>query len=379
MIRQRSSRGLRAILIAFLATIVTASATPAGASGIFTVAGNAVDVTAATALQARERALADAQQAAARKLMERLVVPAGGTPPRLSAAQAANLVQDVEIADEKVSPVRYIANVTVRFRPEAVRSFLRDQGVRFVERETGPILVLPVLDLPEGPVLFDDRNRWLRAWADRPQGGTVPLVVPLGDLGDIGGLSAAQALAGDRARIEALARRYGADEVVVMRATPAAAGTLGVTVTWAGDGAPRTSRASYPDPDGTMAGAVRAAAAALERPTAPAGGPIAAPIMGEAGSAYASAQITSVEEWVALRRRIAETPGVERVDVVALAPGRARLLIHHRMGIERLQQAMSQLGIQVDAGGDPVPTSPIPTSSVPTRQAAPGAVPIPLR
>lgn len=373
MIRQRPFPGLCAILAAFLAMVVPASLAPARAAEPFTVAGNAVDVTAATAMQARERALAEAQQTAARKLLERLVVPAGGTPPRLSAGQAANLVQDVEVVDEKVSAVRYIATITVRFRPDAVRNFLRQQGVRFVEREAAPVLVLPVLDLPGGPVLFDDRNRWLQAWADHPPtGGATPLVVPLGDIGDVTALSAAQALAGDRARMAPLARRYGAEDVAVVRAAPSAGGNIGITVTrFSGDGPPRTSRASAPDPDGTLAGPMRAAAAALDRPVAPA---VVPPVEEASGSAYATVRIASMEEWVALRRRIAETPGVERVDMVALTPGMARLLIRHRLGGDRLRQAMGPLGVQVDAVQDQPPAIP----AAPVGQAAPGA-PTPLR
>jgi len=248
-----------------------------------------------------------------------------------------------------VTPVRYMATVTVRFRPDAVRRFLGEQGIPFGDRPPQPTLVLPVLDLPEGPVLFDDRNGWLRAWAERAGDGS--LAVPLGDLADVGALTAAQALAGDRARIAALARRYGTDGVAIVRAGPGAGDAVTVSVTrFAADGPPRTQRASYPDPDRSFAAALRGTAAILDRPLAPAAPPAGtvAPA-GQEGADFASAATGSTEEWVQLRRRIAATPGVERVDVVQLAPGRARLRITHRLGPDRLRQAMAPLGVEVEA------------------------------
>ncbi|BBK31282.1 uncharacterized protein DUF2066 [Stella humosa] len=377
MIRQRPASRLSLALALAFGLATGPLAMPAAASDLFTIPANAVDVTAATAVQARERALADAQQAAARKLIERLVVPAGGTPPRLSAAQVATLVQDVEIADERVSAVRYIANVTVRFRPDAVRSFLRDQGIVFSERAATPILVLPVLDQGDGPMLFDDRNGWLRAWADRPAGGGPPLAVPLGDLADVGALTAGQALSIDRPRIAALARRYGADEVAIVRAAPAAGGNVAVTITRvAGDGPARVARSSHADPAGDFAGPLRATIAALERPLAPATPPPAAgtPAIGQGGADLATAPAGSAEEWIALRRRIAETPGVERVDIVALGGGKARVRITHRLDADRLRQAMGALGVQVDA---PQPLSP-PPAAQPLPAARPPSAPVPL-
>ncbi|MCC7274997.1 MAG: DUF2066 domain-containing protein [Alphaproteobacteria bacterium] len=344
MIRQRLAWRLRAATAALLLSMA-----PAGAQSLYTIGGNTVDVTAATAIQARERALGDAQQAAARKLLERLVVPPGTPLPRLSASQVAGLVQDVEIADEKVLPTRYIASVTVRFRPEAVQQFLRDQGLRFAEREGRPVLVLPVLDLPDGPVLFDDRNAWLRAWADRPQSGAVPLAVPLGDLADVGALTAPQALAGDRGRVAALARRYGADEVAVVRATPGAGGNVAVAVTMLrADGAAPVGRTSHPNQDGSYAAAVRATGAVFDRQWRAAAAVAAEP--GTGGALLVTAPAANAEEWATLRRRLAETAGVEMVEVVALAAGTGRLRLRYRGDPTRLQAALAPLGVRLDQG-----------------------------
>jgi hypothetical protein len=344
MIRQRWAGRIRAAVLALLAATATAKA-----DALFTVSDNPVDVTAANAIAARERALGEAQTAAARKLLERLVAPGDvARLPRVPPGQAAAWVQDVEIADERVTPVRYMANVTVRFRPEPVRRFLSEQGLAFVEREAAPTLVVPILVQPDGPILFDDRNRWLRAWADRPAGGIAPTVVPLGDIADVSGLSAAQALAGDRARLAALARRYGATRIAVVQARPGAGGEVGVTTTiYDGDSVPETVIESHGDPTGDHAGPGRETAATIERRwrASAARAPAAA---GSAGALLVTAAIQSPEEWAALRRRLADVPGIERVDVVAVMPGRGRLRLHHQGGIDQLRSALTQRALRLD-------------------------------
>lgn len=363
---------LLALALALLAAVPQAAAQ-------YEITGNQVDVTAATAVQARERALAEAQQAAARRLMERLVVPAGGTPPRLSPGQAAALVQDVEVAEERVTPVRYMATVTVRFRPEAVRRFLTEQGVAFSERAARPVLVLPVLDLPDGPLLFDDRNPWLQAWSEQSGGGT--FAVPIGDLADITALSPAQALAGDRGRIAALARRYGTGVVAVVRATPGSGSAMTVAITrYSGDDPASRQRVNVAGQgDGGFAAAVRSTIPVLERPLAPSRPPADLPRPAAGGVDRATAPTGTAEAWIQLRRRIVETPGVERVEIEALSADRARLRIAHRLGHDGLRRAMAPLGVEVEAPAPP-PSAPPPAAppyaAPPT--VRPGA-PTPLR
>ncbi|MGE0725632.1 MAG: DUF2066 domain-containing protein [Alphaproteobacteria bacterium] len=344
MIRQRLARRIRVAALAFAIAIPGAAA-----DSLFTVADNPVDVTAGNAIEARERALSEAQVAAARKLFERLVAAGdGGAVPRVSAAQAAALVQDVEIADERVSPVRYIANITVRFRPDAVRRFLGEQGVAFVQRGAAPTMVVPVLMAPDGPILFADGNGWLRAWADRPAGGIVPIVVPLGDLADVSGLTAAQALAGDRERLAALARRYNARRIAVLQARPGG-GRVDVTATiYDGDGTPETVVESHADAAGDFVAPVRATAATLDRRWRAVAATPAVAAGGATGTVLVTTEARTAEDWAALRRRLAETPGIQRVEVVALAPGVGRLRLHYGGDAEQLRAALAQRALRLD-------------------------------
>lgn len=187
---------------------------------VYTVREVPVDVTAETAAAARETAHAQGHVAAMERLLARLLPRAdlAGVPP-FGAGEVAQLVKDFEVADERTSDVRYLARMTFRFRPEAVRGFLRARGLPYAEVQSKPVVVVPVFGAEGRARLWDEANPWRAAWARRPPGGgLVPLVVPLGDLGDIAALDAHQALAGDLDRLSALAQRYGAEDVVVTQA-----------------------------------------------------------------------------------------------------------------------------------------------------------------
>lgn len=218
----RFRRGGKALLIGLFSVVLGAwpVAAQQHAAEVFTVRDVAVDVTAKTAAAAREAAHAQGHVDAMRRLLTRLLpVAQVSEVPELSAAQVAELVKDFEVADERTSDVRYLASLTFRFNPQGVRGFLRAQGFAHAETQSKPVLVLPVFGPAEQARLWADSNPWWHAWAIRDlDDGLVPLIVPLGDLADISAVTPEQALAGDLERLEALTRRYGAEDVLITQA-----------------------------------------------------------------------------------------------------------------------------------------------------------------
>ena len=207
-------------LVAVLAGLALAAFTPGpiwAQSETFTVRDVQVDATADTAANARATALSQGHTKAFQDLAQRLVLasdlPRVTVPPQ---DVLTDMVQDFSVADERTSSVRYLADLTFRFRPEAVRGYLRQLGVGFSETRSKPILVLPIFGAAGQSVLWKEPNPWRATWATRqPDGGLVPLSVPLGDLSDVTAIDAEQALDGDVPSLMALARRYGAEDVLI--------------------------------------------------------------------------------------------------------------------------------------------------------------------
>lgn len=191
---------------------------PAWAQGeTFTVTGVEVDATADSATSARAAALDQGHRKAFQELVQRLVPAAD--QPRVAGPTTTvlrDMVQDFSVENERTSSVRYLADLTFRFQPAAVRSYLQRQGVAFAETRSKPILVLPIFGAAGQAVLWQEPNPWRATWATRePSDGLVPLSVPLGDLSDVSAVDAEQALDGERGPLSALARRYGAEDVLI--------------------------------------------------------------------------------------------------------------------------------------------------------------------
>ncbi len=208
------------ICASFVAAALVLVAAPvlAQTKDVYEVRNITVDITADTASKAREQALADGQTRAFQKLLERLTlrIEHGGLP-KLTSDEIAPFVSDFSVEGEKTSAVRYLATLTFRFKNKEVRKLLNDFGFSFAETVSKPVLVLPVFQNAGALILWDDPNPWRDAWAGREKRlGLVPTLMPLGDLKDIGAIGAEQAMDGDQQRLNAIAKRYGASDTLVV-------------------------------------------------------------------------------------------------------------------------------------------------------------------
>jgi Uncharacterized protein conserved in bacteria (DUF2066) len=188
---------------------------------LYTVSDIDVDVTAESAVAARDQAILLAQRRAYDKLLLQVAdADAAAALPQLSNEQIADLVEDFDVVSERSSTVRYIGKYNFHFRADAVRRLLEENGVRYAVLTSPPVLVLPVLTAEGQSMLWSDANGWFVAWQNHPTAGSlVPVKLPLGDLSDMGTIDAAYALAGNITKLTPLALHYGAQSALVLEAT----------------------------------------------------------------------------------------------------------------------------------------------------------------
>ncbi|HYE00253.1 MAG TPA: DUF2066 domain-containing protein [Alphaproteobacteria bacterium] len=389
----RAGSGLRRLVVAlvlaaFAAVAPAAAQSPPGEAELYTVRDVEVDVTAANATAARERAIAEGQQKAFARLAERLVSETDRARlPQLDATAVADLVRDFEVQQEKVSAVRYLGTLTYRFRPNAVKSLFRGSGVAAIEQPAPATLVLPVLREGGRARLWSDPepNPWLEAWnAQGGFAGLVPVVLPLGDLTDVAALDGPKAAAGDVEGITALMAHHNAGAAVVAVAEgpvePKRPLTIAVNRFYPGLAA-ESVVVTAPPADTTEAalnGAVAAVMAELDRIARSEAG-------GEGGTESVlsvAVPFAALPEWLDIRKRLGQIGAVSEVQLKSLTRDRARLELKHRGSEVRLRSALLQGGLilaPAETAGDPAvlrlsrtvePTGAEPPAPIPADPAA---------
>ncbi|MBI3446926.1 MAG: DUF2066 domain-containing protein [Magnetospirillum sp.] len=342
-----ASRGtLRvALVLAFLLLFSRA----VSAADAFAVHGIEVDVTAPSVASAKEQALAEAGRTGFRRLLERLTMPADHS--RLPNADATQYVRDVAIEQERSSSVRYIASLTVRYNPVAVKKLLRDANLKYAEPRPRPVVIVPVYR-PLGTgraLLWDDPNPWKAAWLAQGNGALVPLVVPTGEIADAQTLSVEKALSGDAESLSALGARFRTPDVLVMSAmVNGAANTLEVTAT----GMPGVMKPfdvkSYPIGEAGLEMVLRRAAAETAQNLDDAYKQQNLLSFDRAASMPVMAPLKGLDDWLAVRERLGRVTLVRRWEIVSLSKEEAALLLHTVGDPEQVKATLAGAGLLLD-------------------------------
>ncbi len=213
-------------VVALAAATALFSAAPASAD-IFRVRGVKTEAEGETAAAAQGPALALGQARALEQLTNRLTAPRDRyLLPPVTSQEAETLVAGLEVEEQANTATSYSATITVTFDPAQVRQYFRDRGVQHVESRTRSSLVLPLWRDSEGVRLWAN-NPWLSTWQARDFSDELtPLATPLGDISDIGGVTANQALSLDSAALGAMARRYRLDRILVVYARQGSGGAM---------------------------------------------------------------------------------------------------------------------------------------------------------
>jgi len=382
----RRYRSARLWLIGLWTAILLAPAVPPAAaqgSTPFMASGVAVDVTAGSASEARDRALAQGQLRAFSAMLRKLTDPADhGRLPPADPATVANMVTGFEIEEEKASAVRYIATLTYRFDADSVRSLLQNLGIPFAEGRGRPMLVLPVLSAGGAAQLWEEPNPWRDAWVRRTRAsGLVPLVLPIGDLVDISKVSADQAVAGNADALAALATRYqAADVLVVVASVDAVAGKVDASATrYGADGRVRLANTSVSGAADPFAEAAARITARMEADWK-SQNMVRSDLRGQLGVIV---PVQSLSDWTLLRRRLGAVGSIRQARLVHLQRGQAQIELDFVGTIDQLQRTLTQQGLALRQGlaawvlSLPGAAMPTPPASEPVNAPVPAIQPGP--
>jgi Uncharacterized protein conserved in bacteria (DUF2066) len=333
-----------------------------------------VDATADTAAAARDLARTDGQRRALGVVIDRLSGSSDNAKlSKLDDKTITDMVESFEVANERMSAVRYLGDYTFHFRPSKVRRLVHiadsaagdggtkpapsDAGSKPAVPESGgkPIVVLPVYKDAGRTVLWDDPNTWRDAWGQRSgDAGPVHLTVPLGDAGDLATIDAGRAEAGKSDALAAIAQQNGGEEAVVALATPRRQGErlvgLDVSLRRYRSGrltdAQSTSVDANPgeSEDAFLRRAADMVATAIARKN---------PRSDQPATLSASVPINSLGEWVQVRDRLASVAAVRKVELLSLSRQEAKIQIRYVGSADQLKSSLAEVDLGL-GGGDPV-------------------------
>jgi len=331
---------------------------------VFTIANIHVDVTDKTASAARKKALSRGENTAFNLLLERLTLRIDHKRlPVLNSKQISTYVKDFAVKNEKNSEIRYLADLTFRFKPDDIRKLLRDNDIQFAETISKPILVLPVYQLAGAVFLWDDPNPWREAWIGNVgitktrkrmrASGLVPMVFGDGDLGDIAAISAELAIKGDAQRLLAIAKKYKVAKTLVIFANLSSTlqGTpvLKIRVSKYGKDTVRHVFSMQ-----IKANKMETIGVLIERSANEVNAKIEELWKSDnllkfedIGVVAVSYPINKLGEWVDLKSRLKKVAVIENIELVIFSRSEVRLNIHFIGGVDQLKLALAQLDMKL--------------------------------
>lgn len=327
----------------------------ANAIGLYSVSGIEVDITAASATEAREEAILEAQQRAFEDIYSRLVVGNRAQwPPTLSDTELGGLMQSFEVINEHSSAVRYIGEFTINFNEESLQDFMSNRNLRIVEYASAPVIVLPLYGSGNRWILWDSPNPWREAWLDADiDNALVPLIQPMGDLSDISTLSVRNAAVRDHASLRRLMLRYDAGAAVLVIAEAegesysSPRGLNLLVIRHEANGEQSDFRMSISANEGETPRDFfeRAMYSVLEELNNKWKDSTAIDTAVENGNIEVYSQISTLRNWVEIQNRLREVRLVSDVTIEELSRNEVRFNLDYRGNEEQLRAALAQAGL----------------------------------
>jgi hypothetical protein len=349
-------RGILCAALAGVAVIAPLRSAVAANDDVYTVGNYPVDAQAENAVAAKDKALADGQQAAFRSLLKRVVpVTDYDRLKRLTVLKSASFFEGVSVRSERNSSTRYIASLDFSFRADSVRAVLQQEGIPFVEEQAREINVIPVVRDAQGA---PDTGSAARAWTDAWKGLDLEHTltpIELQPLKPVTHADTLQMLTNGRGSAERiLAGEYGSPYVVVAIAEiDTAANRLNVTMAGIDAVGSFNLKRSYRVFDGDSGYAMELAAVVAQGVLEGRWKMLKA---GTGRSSHGGASISlqaqygSLAEWREIRQLLLAVSGVDDIRIESESARSATLTLRYPGGGDALANALYGQRLSLEGG-----------------------------
>jgi hypothetical protein len=205
----------------------------AASDKVYTVANYPIEAVAENAVEAKQKALADGQQAAFRSLLKRLMpVMAYSRAKQFASVEASELVDSVRVRSERNSRTEYVATYDFTFRAKSIRDLLRREGIPFTDEQAPVTVLIPVWQAAGGAAAAPaEQAAWTGNWRGLDVENSLTPIKIEALRKDVPTATVAAMASGDPGASRSLAVLYKTDRVLLATAEPdAATGRLAVTL-----------------------------------------------------------------------------------------------------------------------------------------------------
>jgi hypothetical protein len=325
---------------------------------VYTVSKVNVSADASNAVEAKEKALAEAQTTALRELFKRMTARSvHARLPVLQDEMVERMVEGFAVRRESNSSTRYIATLDFTFEPNSVRDILNRFGLPYADQQAPQSMLIPVM-IEGGAERAGSDNPWFQAFASLDTDHALAPVKVAPARANMVAALGGDLSASSRGLFETLSYQYRADNLILAIADVNPNATE-MRLRLVGQDAvgrfalERQFKIFDRDIDYTARFASAIALKVIEgrwKMTRLASqGALEGPA--DLETIVLTAQFTGLKAWQTMRARLQQVPGLQALDIKGLNARGASLTVDFPGGAERLAQAARSQGLAVEQQG----------------------------
>ncbi len=310
-----------------------------------------VDVEAQNSVEAKDKAMSDAQRQGLLEVAGRLISAENVEKLNtLSNDEVLHFVQSVSVENERAGGTKYKALLTVQIKEKLLKDYLLENGM--ISAEVSDLLVIPVYKEQAftAPLLWEDNNAWRAMWQSKGKVkfGAMQVKTIGDDYADMAELSADSALYMDADLYTQLSERFGSDKIYVLYAETLANGDLKVTVKNEKNKSENSFSVYNDGNDELLEMAIEKSVmfiSNMERESVGAAGLV------PSGTINAVYVYANMKDWLNKSAQMTKLTQVEKIDAKSFGGGKVSFTIDYNGSLEELWIALQELGLsheQVD-------------------------------
>lgn len=311
-----------------------------------------VDVEAENSVQAKDKAMQNAQRQGFMEVAGRLVSAENAESlGSLSDEEILHFIQSVSVSEEKAGGNKYKALLTVQINEPLLKDYLAENNM--IEVEATELLVIPVYKekVYTGPQLWEEENIWRKNWRSKGliKFGTMQIQTADARFQDIPELTAENALYMGSALYSTVSERFGSDKIYVIYAVVQENGDLKITVKNEKNKSENSFSVYNDKSENLLDKAIEQSVifvSNMERESESMKGSAAN------GALNAVYEYGNMQDWLTKNSAISNLPQVDNIDIKSLGGGKVSFTINFNGSTDELLNAMQEIGLSYETGNN---------------------------